>query len=301
MKIRSRIAPTPSGYLHLGNAVNFLLTWLATRSANGVLKLRIDDADSERTRPSYIEDIYRQLDWLGISWDEGPNGPDDFQKNYSQLLRVERYREVLADLRLSAHLFSCVCSRRQIRQRSRTGLYPGTCRSRTTRLAGACSVRVHVPAPTEIAVNGSRVALCQVMGDFVLWRKDDLPAYQLASLVDDLDDRINLIVRGEDLIASTAAQLFLAEKLRAEGFLRAALLHHRLIADNRGRKLSKSDNSLSLKAMREMGAIPAMVYKAAAREFGVDPSAIESLDDLLEGYRGVREGDFLSHAPSTAK
>lgn len=283
--IRSRIAPTPSGFLHIGNAVNFLRTWLAVRSVHGTLKLRIDDADSARTRPAYIEDIFRQLDWLGITWDEGPSGPDDFRENYSQLLRVERYREVLGKLRLCAHLFYCTCSRRQIQKRSPGGLYPGTCRSRTRPTADENAVRMHVTESTEVVVSGSRVPLGRVMGDFVVWRRDDLPAYQLASLVDDLDDRINFIVRGEDLTPSTAAQLFLAQKLQARGFLSAAVLHHELIVDQDGRKLSKSDCALSLKAMREGGASSAVVYQAAARQLGVDPTGIERLEDLLCCYR----------------
>ncbi|MEJ2689206.1 MAG: glutamate--tRNA ligase family protein [Deltaproteobacteria bacterium] len=286
--IRTRIAPTPSGYLHIGNAVNFLRTWLMVRSAHGLLKLRIDDADNARTRPEYVEDIFRQLDWLGIDWDEGPSSPDDFKKNYSQLLRVERYREVLGELRLRNLLFPCTCSRSQIRKSSGNGLYPGTCRSRSTSCKGETTVRILVPVPTEIMVNHSRVPLCQVMGDFVVWRRDDLPAYQLASLVDDLDDRINLVVRGEDLLPSSAAQLFLAEKLQAEGFLRTTMLHHELIAGHQGRKLSKSDNALSLKAMRKRGVSPTEVYRVAARQLGIDPAGIEFLDDLLEGYLGFR-------------
>lgn len=288
--IRTRIAPTPSGYLHIGNAVNFLRAWLAARSGNGTLKLRIDDADSTRTRPAYIEDIFAQLDWLGIDWDEGPSGPDDFRKNHSQLLRIERYREVLAELRRGGHLFYCACSRRQIQKESPDGLYPGTCRLRTEPCEGESAVRIRVPVSTEVAVNGRKVLLCQVMGDFVVWRRDDLPAYQLASLVDDIDDRISCIVRGEDLLFSSAAQLFLAEKLGAEDFLRATVLHHELVADRQGRKLSKSDRALSLRALRGKGTSPTLVYRAAARQLGIEPAGIECLEDLLQGYNRV----FLS-------
>jgi len=280
MTIRSRLAPTPSGYLHIGNAVNFLITWLLVRTADGLLRLRIDDADGIRSRPEFVEDIFAQLDWLGISWDEGPNGPDDFYRRHSQLLKNERYRGLLGELGGRAHLFACGCSRREIGGR----LYPGTCRaSRHAPLQGQ-AVRVHVPEPTEMRVNGTVVLLCRTMGDFVLWRKEGQPSYQLASLADDLDARINLIVRGEDLLESTAAQLFLAERIGAEGFLNASFHHHGLVTGETGGKLSKSDNALSLKAMRERGIGREEVYRSAARLLGVH-GVVGSLDELLAACR----------------
>ncbi len=285
--LRSRLAPTPSGYLHLGNAVNFLLTWLRVRTAGGTLKLRIDDADSDRTQPEYIEDIFRQLDWLGITWEEGPSGPEDFQHHHSQLLRRERYRAVLAELSATNALFPCTCSRKEIRAQSATGLYPGTCRERREVPDGEHAIRVGVPAETVVQVGSAAVPLGSLMGDFVLWRRNHQPAYQLASLVDDLDDRITCIVRGADLLASTAAQLFLASKLGPTGapFRAITFHHHALIPGEGGRKLSKSDNALSLHAMREAGVTPTLIYQAAARLLALDPYAIESLDDLLAAYR----------------
>jgi glutamyl/glutaminyl-tRNA synthetase len=287
MKIRSRIAPTPSGYLHIGNAVNFLITWVMVHGGGGKLKLRIDDADGVRSRPEFVEDIFRQLDWLGITWDEGPDGPDDFRKNHSQLLKKDRYRSLLEELRRCSHLFACSCSRKDIQQCSCDGLYPGTCRSQRRPAARGRAMRVHVPQPTQIRVNDFLIPLCQAMGDFVLWRKDDQPAYQLASLADDIDDRINLVVRGEDLLESTAAQLFLAKKLDAEAFLSASFHHHGLISDNQGNKFSKSDKALSLKVMRQQGVKPATVYRAAARQLGANSTSVQSLDELLKVCRHV--------------
>ena len=201
--LRSRLAPTPSGYLHLGNAVNFLITWLMVRQAGGTLKLRIDDADADRTQPGYIEDIFRQLDWLGITWDEGPAGPDDFHRHHSQLQRIGRYWAVLGQLAATASLFPCTCSRKAIREHSTSGLYPGTCRGRREPPAGEHAIRIAVPAETMVLVGEDAVALGALMGDFVLWRRDNQPAYQLASLVDDLDDRITCIVRGMDLLPAS--------------------------------------------------------------------------------------------------
>ncbi|MHB1015727.1 MAG: glutamate--tRNA ligase family protein, partial [Desulfurivibrionaceae bacterium] len=268
--IRSRIAPTPSGLLHLGNAVNFVLTWLMVRRAGGTLRLRIDDADCLRTRPEYLEDIFLQLDWLKITWDEGPTGPDDFRCRFSQQLRQERYRSFLAELDRLGHLYPCGCSRSKIREHAPDGVYPGFCRDRSGAPMPGEAQRVRVPGGSVFRVEGQEVALCKAMGDFVLWRKEDLPAYQLVSLVDDLDDRINLIVRGQDLLPSTAAQLFLAGLHGNNSFAETSFLHHPLVLGEDGRKLSKSDNVLSLAALREGGGSRALVYQAVARQVGIE-------------------------------
>jgi len=284
--IRSRLAPTPSGYLHLGNAVNFIRTWLLIRKSGGSLKLRIDDLDSDRCRPEYIEDIFVQLDWLGLDWDEGPTGPDDFARAHSQQLRLERYRQAVGSLAERAPVFACVCSRKEIRQHSAAGLYPGTCRSFRHRPVAPHALRIMVEADTAVRVGSRAVQLDREIGDFVIWRRDDLPAYQLASLVDDLDDRINLIVRGEDLRNSTAAQLFLAACLDRGEFVRANFIHHPLLPGADGRKLSKSDDALSLATLRNRGAKPLLAYRAVARQLGLDPAEIFSLADLQAAYPG---------------
>jgi glutamyl-tRNA synthetase len=281
MVIRSRLAPSPSGFLHLGNAVNFVLTWLMVRKAGGTLRLRIDDADCRRTKPEYLEDIFRQLDWLGITWDEGPTGVADFQRRFSQQLKRERYRAFLAELDRLGHLYPCDCSRRMIRSLAPEGVYPGFCRKRSAEPGARVAIRLRVPEGSIFRVEGREVALCRTMGDFVLWRKEDLPAYQLVSLVDDLDDRITLIVRGLDLLASTAAQRFLAGLRGDHSFAETLFHHHPLVRGEDGRKLSKSDGALSLAALRAGGASPAMVYRTVARQAGIDPAGIVSLDDLF--------------------
>lgn len=330
-EIRGRLAPTPSGYLHLGNACNFLLTWLLVRRAGGSLRLRIDDADAGRSRPEFIDDIFRQLEWLGLDWDLGPVGPDDFAARYSQLKRLERYRELLRKLSERELVFPCTCSRKQIQALSPNGLYPGTCRqhrlppTETDRLcrnfpAASTSLRVRCNPEWGIILSaGSSLALppgnladptrpavalaeaeshasgsagggeerqplwpAATMGDFVIWRRDRLPAYQLASLADDLADGTNLVVRGRDLLASSAAQLFLAHSLGGIGrqFLQAAFLHHPLCPAADGRKLSKSDRDLSLAAMRSQGVQPVTIYRQAAAFLGLPPAEIGNLADL---------------------
>jgi glutamyl/glutaminyl-tRNA synthetase len=281
MMIRSRLAPTPSGFLHLGNGVNFIRTWLLVRKMGGSLKLRIDDLDSDRCRPEYIEDIFVQLDWLGLDWDEGPIGPDDFARAHSQRLRLERYRQAVEVLAERAPVFACVCSRKEIRQGSADGLYPGTCRGFRHRPGAPHALRIMVEADTVVRVGSHSVQLAREIGDFVIWRRDGQPAYQLASLVDDLDDRINLIVRGEDLRHSTAAQLFLAACLERREFARTNFIHHPLLPGDDGRKLSKSDDALALAALRARGVTPLLAYRAAALQLGINPAEISCLSDLL--------------------
>ena len=298
--IRSRIAPTPSGLLHLGNAVNFILTWLMVRKASGTLRLRIDDADCLRTRPEYLEDIFLQLDWLGITWDEGPMGPDDFRQRFSQQLRLERYRAFLGELDCRGHLYPCGCSRSQIRQLAPDGVYPGFCRDRAAAPMPGEAQRVRVPEGSIFRVEGQEVALCKAMGDFVLWRKEDFPAYQLVSLVDDIDDRSTLIVRGQDLLVSTAAQLFLAGLHGDNLFAETTFVHHPLVWGEDGRKLSKSDGALSLAVLRERGASPTWVYQAVARQMGMNVAGIATLDDLLLRYCSIFPGDSAWSLPGPA-
>jgi len=281
---RSRLAPTPSGLLHLGNGVNFVITWLLVRWAGGRLRLRIDDVDHARTRREFVEDIFHQLDWLGLDWDEGPTGPDEFFARFSQGLRRERYREVLADLRRRGCLYMCSCSRRELRQQG------GCCSCRRRRGAseGEHAWRVRLPRQWSVRVGDRLVTPRRELGDCIVWRRDDLPAYQLVSLVDDMDNDISLVVRGADLRSSTAAQLFLAEQLGANGFLSATFIHHPLLICPGGKKLSKSDDALALAAMRRAGATPVVVFRETARLLGLPPDAGESLTALADGLAAGR-------------
>lgn len=232
--MKSRIAPTPSGFLHIGNIVNFYIIWRLVRLHKGELILRIDDCDSSRTRPEFIEDIFFTLDWLGIDFDQGPSGPEDFQKNFSQSLRFNRCHEVLS---LLENTFVCECTRSQL---PKGGSYPGTCRhKRLTYVPGHNSIRLLADElPT---------------GDFVIWRRDNLPAYQLVSVVEDVDMQITHIVRGEDLSASTEMQKHLAQMAGFSFFAKIKFIHHPLLLDKQGNKLSKSQKPYAVKSMRESG------------------------------------------------
>jgi glutamyl/glutaminyl-tRNA synthetase len=234
----TRIAPTPSGYLHAGNAVNLVLTsWLA-RARTGRLLLRIDDFDTVRARPEYLADVFDTLAWLGITADAGPAGPADFHLRWSMATRLEQFRAARDRLR-AAHpgrVFVCRCSRRDL---DPTGRCVAGCREHDLRLEPGRAV-LRLAVPPGLTVGGGTAQLAVPAGDHVLWRRDDLPAYQLGSVVADEDLGVTAIVRGMDLVASSALQLHIAALLPAPGFARAELLHHDLITSPKGEKLSKS-------------------------------------------------------------
>lgn len=252
LKIRSRIAPTPSGYLHKGNAFNFLLTHRLVKQHNGVLVLRIDDLDRNRIKPEYVEDVFRVLDWLGINWQEGPCNAEEVAA-YSQHSRIACYNEYIAQLKQGGHLFACECSRKQLEGLDQ---YPGTCIHKDLPFSDdmnwrLLSVNKPVVFKDEFAQRTHEINLFDVMRHPVIRRRDGLPAYQVASLADDVQMGINLIVRGEDLLASTATQLYLAELLHLDPFRHAKFYHHPLLTDQQGDKLSKSAGSFSIKEYRK--------------------------------------------------
>jgi glutamyl-tRNA synthetase len=288
--VRSRLAPTPSGFLHIGNAFSFVLTWLLVRHQQGSLLLRIDDGDQARTRPEYVEDIFNTLHWMGLQYDAGPHSPEDFFRHFSQKLRTPQYIKMLSQLRQQGILYACNCSRSEIQASSPDGIYHGTCRHKELDLDSSnVAWRVRVPKGTRIAVrdltNHTRtVALDQAMGDFIVRRRDGLPSYQIESLSDDLHYRINLIVRGEDLLASTAAQLFLARYLPANSFADVTFCHHSILTDQDGRKLSKSTGSPDLRSLRRNCESPADLYRQFANLLGISPASVNNLDHLLARF-----------------
>ena len=256
---RGRLAPTPSGYLHIGHAATF---WQAARRARGgTLILRMEDLDRERCREAFAEAVLEDLAWFGLRWErEGP-GP---RGAYVQSHRMERYRQVLEALRESGPVFPCRCSRGDIRAAARAPhdgdeafLYPGTCREARS-ASGSPNWRFRVPDGDRIAFEDR--ALGTVVrqagtdfGDFPVWRRDGIPAYQLAVVVDDHDMGITEVVRGEDLLVSTCRQILL---YRALGWTPPRFLHCPLLRDEQGRRLAKRDGSFSLRDLRRRGLSP---------------------------------------------
>ena len=272
----SRIAPTPSGYLHLGNAVNFLLTAWYVRSRAGKLLLRIDDMDATRCRSAYVDDVFYALEWLGIEIDEGPSGTEAFYRDYSMTRKTEQYREELRRLEEeSGLLYACECSRRTIEQHASDGIYPQLCKnSRLNLETHRSAMRIHVPDGTAVRVGEHVIMLDRAMGDFILWRKDGLPAYQFVSVIEDRELGVNALVRGEDLLVSSAAQRYLAPMMGAETFADAAFVHHPLFVGEGQKKLSKSEGAYSLKMMGYTERAKAKVFEEArkmARLTGIEP------------------------------
>lgn len=260
--VHTRLAPTPSGYLHKGNAYNFLLAQRLVQQHGGTLRLRIDDLDVLRLQPEYVQDIFDGLHWLGIQWQLGPRNTEEQTSLYSRHLQMEQYHQTIEALITTGNVFACTCSRKEVATHHKPGHYPGTCRHKNIPLnyPGA-SLRIIVPQNTVIRFTDElkgevAVDLAGTMGDLVIRRRDGLPAYHVASLTDDVTHGINTIVRGEDLLESSAAQLYLATLLGTASFLKTRFYHHHLFVDEEGNKLSKSGGSTSLKWLRENGVSP---------------------------------------------
>ncbi len=242
--MRTRIAPTPSGFLHVGNAANALATAWWAASMRGSIHLRIDDLDSDRVRPEYVDDILGLLRWLDIDWETGPRTYEDTLQDRED--RVDRCRTLLGTaVDTGLPVYACRCSRRQI-SRIPTGGCPGGCRDLDLSLAAhETALRLAVEPGTMIGVEGDSIDLAASLGDFVLWRRDDLPAYQWASVLEDDQHAITHILRGRDLVESTAAQAHLAALLRLPSAQSLEVRHHDLVLDETGHKLSKSQSGSS--------------------------------------------------------
>lgn len=284
--LRTRLAPTPSGYLHKGNALSFILTWLVARSRGGKIVLRIDDLDSTRKRPEYVSDVFESLDWLGLDFDEGPTGPDEFESKYSQTHRLDAYHKALDRLSECGLLFGCECTRKTIQQ-AHDGKHPAECKAEATPLSHESAWRVGTRSDPIKWIDDDMairiVDLHESMRDFVVRRKDGIPAYQLASVVDDELFGINYVVRGADLLESTAAQRMLATEMGANQFLNASFLHHALLTDSLGAKLSKSAGASSLKALRDRDSTPESLFRELSIPLGLS-SEVSSAAEALSAY-----------------
>lgn len=243
-QLKTRFAPTPSGFLHKGNLFSFILTWLIARKCEGSILLRIDDIDHQRIRDHYLADIFSNLEWLGLEYDEGPAGIEDFKKNFSQKTRMDLYHEAIKDIEDQRGItFNCECSRSQIAMISPNGNYPGTC---VTKNLGATqnALRIITSEQADIKFEDSiqgqvNINISDRMNHFVLRKKDGSPSYQLTSVIDDNYFNVNTIVRGNDLLYSSGAQIYLAKHLRKSTIPTTNFYHHPLISNGQS-KLSKS-------------------------------------------------------------
>lgn len=262
---RGRLAPSPTGYLHLGHARTFWIAQERCRQAGGTLLLRNDDLDRARCRPEFVTAMLEDLRWFGFSWSEGPDigGP---HAPYDESARLPFYGEIFERLRAAGSIYPCTCSRQDV-LRALTAphageeepVYPGTCRSASPdRPRTGVNWRFRVPDGKTIAFLDGALGLQQQVagrdfGDFLVWRKDDFPSYQLACTADDDAMRITEVVRGADLVTSTFRQLLLFQAL---GWAPPAFCHASLMTDEHGVRLAKRHDSLSLRALRASGIQP---------------------------------------------
>ncbi|MSU34949.1 MAG: tRNA glutamyl-Q(34) synthetase GluQRS [Pedosphaera sp.] len=271
---RGRLAPSPTGWLHLGHAGTFLRAWQRARVGGGQLILRNEDLDPARCHSEFVTGFLEDLGWLGLDWDEGPDigGP---YGPYSQSQRSSLYREAFERLRSGGFLYPCRCSRKDIldalhapHEGTDEPVYPGTCRPervapdyRGSRPEVAW--RFHVKDGQRVRfVDGGcgpqEFVAGVEFGDFVVWRSEGVPSYQLACVVDDVAMRITEVVRGRDLLSSTARQLLLYGAL---GEVAPAFFHCRLVTDEKGVRLAKRQDALSLRTLRERGRNPADIRR----------------------------------------
>jgi len=269
---RGRLAPSPTGLLHLGHARTFWQAQQRARQHGGELILRNEDLDRSRCRPEFVTTMIEDMHWLGLEWSEGPDRGGPFAP-YNQSDRIHHYRAALEQLRQQDLIYPCACSRKDIQQAvsaPQTGdddpIYPGTCRSkRAEDLVGRqFAWRFRVPDGEAITfmdnnLGGQKFVAGRDFGDFVVWRQDDVPAYQLACVVDDVAMKITEVVRGADLLVSTARQILL---YRAFGVLPPQFFHCELVLDGEGKRLAKRHDSLSLRGFREQGKTPECIRKS---------------------------------------
>jgi glutamyl-tRNA synthetase len=295
-----RLAPSPTGWLHQGIARTFLAAWLDARAHGGRLILRIEDVDTARAIPEAYLDIPRDLEWLGLDWDEGPGAPGPAAP-YVQAERAPRYEAALAHLDALGRTFRCTCSRREIREASAPHgpgdegpRYPGTCRDRFRPRPGRTpAVRLRTEPGDRFDIDDRLLGrfeqdVFRDVGDFVLRRSDGLWAYQLAVTVDDLEQGVTCVVRGADLQSSTPRQLLLRELLAPDA-PPLETLHLPLLLGPKGTRLSKRDGAVPIARQREAGCAPQVVVGRLAASLGlVPPGTAARPADLVARWRDAK-------------
>lgn len=276
---RGRLAPSPTGLLHIGHARTFWIAAQRSAEHSGTLILRNEDLDPQRSRPEFARAMMEDLRWLGIDWVEGPDcgGP------YAPYVQSERrgfYLDIWQKLRDAGFIYPCTCSRKDVAQSAAAPnndvddepLYPGKCRGRTDpatfSLPPGVNWRFRVPDGEavefhDLHLGRQRYVAGEDFGDFLVWRRDDVPAYQLAVVVDDAAMQITEVVRGSDLLKSTARQILLC---RALNLPVPQHYHCDLVRDESGVRLAKRHDALSIRRLREAGASPVEVLRIAEIE-----------------------------------
>lgn len=282
-----RYAPSPTGDLHLGNLRTALIAWLHTRLQCGTFLLRMEDLDLPRTVKGSADQILRDLEWLGLDWD----GEVVYQSK-----RQPYYQSALESLEQQGLVYECFCSRKDIQQavsapHSSDGVYPGTCENLSSEQIE--KKRQHKQPALRLRVQNAEIefddgclgnkneSLAESVGDFVVKRADGLFAYQLAVIVDDLEQGINQVVRGADLIDSTVRQIYIAQKL-SKSQDSPNYWHIPLMLDSEGKRMAKRDGSQSVQSWRDAGGSAEQLIGELASSLALIPdSSSISLADLL--------------------
>jgi len=297
----TRLAPSPTGALHLGNARTFIINWLLARQNGWEILLRIEDLDGPRIKRNADRQAIDDLEWLGLDWDQGP---------IYQSARTEKYGAAIQSLLTSRKAYPCVCSRKEVELAASAphaedgaAVYPGTCRGKYESVQQAIAQSGRTPAIRFAALDESiefddqfagrqRFNVVRELGDFVIAKADGTPAYQLSVVVDDADAGVTDIVRGDDLLDSTPRQILLYRGLGLPNRI-PRYTHLPLVIGTDGRRLAKRHGDTRLSFYREQGVRPERVLALMARWCGIDAGDSATLDELLKTFRL----DQLSHQP----
>lgn len=296
--VKGRFAPSPTGRMHGGNIFAALMAWLVAKAQGGTVVLRIEDLDRDRSKRDFADQVQRDFERLGLTWDEGP---------YFQQGRDGRYREALEELRGRGLLYPCFCTRADLHaasapHRGEKLVYGGACRGLSEEQRAARALER--PGALRLAVPDEDIAfqdliqgdygqnLARDCGDFIVQRSDGLFAYQLACAVDDADQGIDSVVRGMDLLVSTPQQIFLRRLLGDDGADRVQYAHVPLMVGERDRRLSKRDHDASLDSLLAAYGTPRAVLGHVAYVAGLQPADEPAApEDLLQVFDLARIAD----------
>lgn len=289
----TRLAPSPTGALHLGNARTFFINWILARQNGWRILLRIEDLDGPRIKPGSDRILLEDLQYLGLNWDQGP---------LYQSAREAEYRCAVDRLLKSRLAYPCICTRREVdlaasapHAEDGASVYPGTCRGRfgtleQARTAAGREPAIRFAAPDRVVefedrfLGHRRINVATQLGDFVIAKSDGTAAYQLAVVVDDLAAGVTEVVRGDDLLDSTPRQILIYEALGATDRI-PHYTHLPLVIGADGRRLAKRHGDTRLASYRQLGVPASRVLELLARwcGMGAAPDAIERFDlDHLE-------------------
>lgn len=292
---RTRFAPAPTGYLHLGHLVNALHVWGVARAYGGQVLLRLEDHDRTRCKPGFEAALLDDLDWLGLHADSYGTysfRADGLAHPARQSNQSPRYEQALSRLADQGLVYACVCTRREIalvapHAPGEEPCYPGTCRNEAVPHDATFARRVHL-APCTVAFHDLRLGRLEQQpftqcGDVLVRDRHAQWTYQFAVVVDDMHHDVDVIIRGEDLLASTGRQLQLAQLLGRTRPL--TFLHHTLLVHPDGSKLSKASGDTALRELRAAGVAPATLLAEAARRAGLSTASSLPADSIAELFR----------------